>query len=102
MIFIYNDKKYLGKSAARIVRAIECDAEYPNKGGAMQDFLVWSLEQFADRIPLRELEVSPSLSDETIAFNYLCLLDNYEIGTLYDTRQSLPSTAAEKRAANQN
>ncbi len=40
----------------------------------------------ADRIPERELDVSPNLSDETVAFNYLCLLDNYEIGTFYDTR----------------
>ena len=94
MIFIYNDKKYLGKSAVRIVRAIENDTEYSNKGGAMQDFLIWSLRQMADRIPLRELDVSPKLSDETIAFNYLCLLDNFEVGTLYDTRSSppLPST----------
>lgn len=93
MIFIYNDKKYLGKSAARIVRAIENDTEYSNKGGAMQDFLIWSLAQMADRIPLRELDVSTKLSDETVAFNYLCLLDNYELGTLYDTRSSpsLPS-----------
>ncbi len=46
------------------------------------------MARLADRIPMRELEVSPHLSDETIAFNYLCLLDNYEIGTFYDTRSS--------------
>ncbi len=89
MIFIYNSKKYLGKTAVRIVRAIERDtAEYENQSETIQDFLIWSLARMADRIPERELDVSPNLSDETIAFNYLCLLDNYEIGTFYDTRSS--------------
>lgn len=87
MIFIYRNKKYLGKSAVKIVRAIERDtAEYSNPNGAIEDFLIWSLTRMADRIPERELDVSPNLSDETVAFNYLCLLDNYEIGTFYDTR----------------
>jgi len=89
MIFIYRNKKYLGKSAVKIVRAIEGDtAEYVNQTGAIEDFLIWSLARMADRIPERELDVSPNLSDETIAFNYLCLLDNYEIGTFFDTRSS--------------
>ncbi len=102
MIFIYNNKRYVGKTAARIVRALELDAAgYANKEGSIQDFLVWSLAQMADRIPHRELDVSLNLSDETIAFDYLCLLDNYEIGTFYDTRPS-PSAAIEKRAANRN
>lgn len=102
MIFICDNKKYVGKTAVRIVRAVEGDtAEYANKGGSIRDFLVWSLERMADRIPLRELDVSPNLADETITFNYLCLLDNYEIGTLYDTRPS-SSAAMERRAVNQN
>jgi len=92
MIFIYRNKKYFGKSAVKIVRAIERDtAEYENQSETIQDFLIWSLARMADRIPERELDVSPNLSDETIAFNYLCLLDNYEVGTFYDTRSaSLP------------
>lgn len=103
MIFIRDKKKYLGKTAVRIVRAVERDtAEYTNKGGSMREFLIWSLERMADRIPQRELDVSPNLGDETIAFNYLCLLDNYEIGTFYDTRQLPLSAAVEKRTVNQN
>jgi len=94
MIFIYRKKTYLGKSAVKIVRAIERDtSEYSNGNGAIEDFLIWSLARLADRIPMRELEVSPHLSDETIAFNYLCLLDNYEIGTFYDTRSSATAPA---------
>ena len=90
MIFIYNDRKYLGENAICIVRAVERDAvEYSNKGGLIRDFLVWSMAQMADRIPLRELDVSTNLQDETIAFNYLCLFDNYGIGTLYDELSAL-------------
>lgn len=104
MIFIYNNKKYLGKSAVRIVRAVENDTtEYVNKGGSIRDFLVWSLERMADRIPPRELDVSAKLSDETIAFNYLCLLDNYEIGIFYDTRPfSSSPVETENRAVNRS
>lgn len=97
MMFIRANKKYLGKTAVRIVRALERDAaEYANNGGSIREFLVWSLERMADRIPQRELDVSPNLGDETIAFNYLCLLDNYEIGTFYDTRPS-PAAAIKKQ-----
>ncbi len=104
MIFIYNNKRYVGKTAVRIVRAVERDAAgYAGRGGSIRDFLLWSLARLVDRIPQRELDVSPNLGDETIAFNYLCLLDNYEIGTFYDTRPSPSSpTTIEKRAANHN
>jgi hypothetical protein len=103
MIFIYDSKKYIGKTAVGIVRAVERDiAEYANKGGSIRDFLVWSLERMADLIPERELDVSPNLSDETIAFNYLCLLDNYEIGTFYDTRPEQQPSAVRKRTVKQN
>ena len=91
MIFIYNNKKYLGKTAVKIVRAVALDTpEYENQTGTIEEFLSWSLERMADRIPQRELDVSANLSDETIAFNYLCLLDNYGIGNLYDTRSPAP------------
>lgn len=87
MIFIFNDKRYSGGTAVGIVRQIERDTpDYAPGGEArLQDFLVWSLARLADAIPPRELEISPHLGDETIAFNYLCLLDNYGIGTLCET-----------------
>jgi len=103
MIFTCDNKKYIGKNAVQIIRAIELDvAEYPDKGGSIQSFLVWSLARMADRLPLRELDVSPNLSDETISFNYLCMLDNYNIGNFYDTCQTLPPTPVENRNAKQN
>ena len=82
MLFVFNNKKYQGETAVEIVQAIAIStAEYSNSEGTVQEFLHWSLARMADRIPLRELDVSPHLSDETLAFNYLCLLDNYGIGT---------------------
>ena len=90
MIFIFNDKRYSAETAVGIVRAIERDtSDYMPQGARVQDFLIWSLARLADAIPLRELEISPQLGDETIAFNYLCLLDNYEMGTLYETQSTV-------------
>jgi len=87
MIFIFNGQKYSDKTAVGIIRAIERDThDYVSQGARVQDFLVWSLARLADEIPPRELEISPRLGDETIAFNYLCLLDSYEIGAFYETR----------------
>lgn len=83
MIFTLNDKNYRGETAVEIVRAIELDnPDYAPRGSKVQDFLAWSLARLADAIPLRELEISPQLGDETIAFNYLCLLDTYGLGNL--------------------
>lgn len=94
MIFIYKDKKYYGAEAVEIVRALERDsAGYANPNGTIQDFLNWSLALMADRIPRRDLDVSPHLSDETLAYDFLCLLDNYEIGKLYDSASESPSRA---------
>ena len=87
MLFIFNNKKYLGKTAVKILRSVERDTEdYPNQNGTVQQFLIWSLEQLSDRIPMRELDVSPRLSDETLAFNYFCLLDSYKIGVFDNGR----------------
>lgn len=90
MLFIFNNKRYWGKTAVKILRAVERDTEdYPNQNGTVQEFLSWSLEQMSDRIPMRELDVSPRLSDETLAFNYFCLLDSYKIG-VFDNGRALP------------
>lgn len=85
MIFIINERTYAGETAIEIIRQLECiTPEYDTPGGSIRDFLIWSLERMADRIPPRELDVSPSLDDEMIAFNYLCLLDSFRIGELHE------------------
>jgi hypothetical protein len=95
MLFIFNDQKYMGDTAVGIVRELERAAlEYQPKGGSIGEFLSWSLEEMADRIPPREIDVSPNLDDETIAFNYLCLLDSLRIGTICEPADSRSDLAA--------
>ena len=84
MVFFYENKKYFGQTAVNIVQALKSDSiDYQSENETIQDFLIWSLERMSDRIPQREIDISPRLSDETLAFNYLCLLDNYKIGRFY-------------------
>lgn len=82
-IFLYKNKEYLGQTAAEIVREIQRDeSEFSAQNDTLKDFLARSLSHKADRIPHRELDVGEDLPDEVVAFNYLCLLDNYDGGLL--------------------
>jgi hypothetical protein len=97
MLFIYENKRYSGETAVEILRAVERDsAEYQNKNGTVQDFLIWSMEKMSDQIPSRELDVSPKLSDETLAFNYLCLLDSYKIA-VFNNNDSLSISSGQRK-----
>ena len=79
----------------QIVHSIINDTgDYEFENPKIKDFLEWSLKQFADRIHPRELEMSPHLSDEALAFNYLCLLDENDLGSLFDTRRLSQSQPA--------
>ena len=83
MVFIYNAKEYACATAVEVVREMERDADgYPHQGGTIRDFLRWSLARLADQIHMRELDTSVHLSDEALAFSYLCLLDEYRLGRL--------------------
>ena len=85
MVFRADDKEYRGSSALEIVRAIKREAA-PAGGPAqpIRQFLLESLEQFSDRIPLRDLDVSDRLSDEMLALSYLYLRDEFGVGELRD------------------
>jgi len=83
MIFLYHGKEYAGATAVEIVRQMARDIQFrPLDRGTVRDFLCRSLAELADRVHMRELGTSPHLSDETLAFNYLCLLDEYDAGCL--------------------
>src|SRR4051794_3228760 len=83
MIFLYKEKQYAGATAVEIVRQMAGDVQAcPTNGGTIRDYLSRSLSALSDRIHIRELGTSPHLSEETLAFNYLCLLDEYELGCL--------------------
>ena len=87
MLFRIGEKEYSGESAVDIVHALQEDL----LGGqrqhlSLREFLLWSMSQLRDRIPLRELDVSDNLSNETLALNFLYLTDEYGVGELSGVR----------------
>ncbi len=83
LTFDYKEKRYRGRSALDIVRALESDAaDYPHRGRAVREFLTWSLQHLRDRLPPRELDLSDRLEDDDLALSYLCLRDEYGAGKL--------------------
>ena len=84
MVFRAGDKEYRGASALEIVQAIKQETRADGTAQPVRQFLIESLEQFSDRIPLRELDVSDRLSDEMLALSYLYLRDEFGAGELKD------------------
>ena len=83
MIFRTGGKYYRGATAVEIARALERDAaDYPYPGQTIRQFLLWSLNRLRDHVPPRELDLSDRLDDEALAFSYLCLCDEYDVGEL--------------------
>ena len=85
MVFRAGDREYRGTSALEIVQALRHEAA--GGGGAgqpLRQFLLDSLEQLGDRIPLRELDVSDRLDEEMLALSYLYLRDEFGAGELSD------------------
>ena len=94
MIFRIHDKEYRRATAVEIVRDMERGTQdYPQAGGALRQFLAWSLTQLEGQIPVRELDLARRVRDQTLAFSYLCLLDKYDIGQL--TVETDPSSSNE-------
>jgi len=85
MVFRAGEKEYRGSSALEIVQALRREAARGDGAGPpLRQFLLDSLEQLRDRIPLRELDVSDRLNDETLALSYLYLRDEFGAGELED------------------
>ena len=85
MVFRAGDREYRGKSALEIVEALRREAAGGDgEGQTLREFLLDTLEQLGDRIPLRELDVSDRLDDETLALSYLYLRDEFGAGELSD------------------
>jgi hypothetical protein len=83
MRFFYESKEYEGGSAVDILRAMEKDLGLcADQRFSVKAFVGRSLAGMADRIHQRELDAGDHLSEETLAMNYLCLLDEYGIGRL--------------------
>ena len=83
LVFRTKGKDFRGKSAVEIVRALERDeSRYRNGGGAIRQYLVWSLDQLGSTIPPRDHAVSDRLDDETLALGFLLLLVECGIGEM--------------------
>jgi len=92
MVFNSNGKEYAGATSVEVVREMERDEDaYPHHGDTLREFLRWSLAGLADRVHMRELDLGAHLADETLAFSYLCLLDEYDVGRLPDTNLDMPT-----------
>lgn len=88
MKFLLGDKAYEGESALEVVNALKLDLLGERaRRFSLRQFLLWSLLQLSDRIPLRELDVSDRLNDETVALNYLYLRHEYNAGEIAPTPQ---------------
>lgn len=84
-MFRIGEKEYSGTSALEIVDALKIDLMgEQHQHLSLRQFLLWSMSQLSDRIPLRELDVSDKLSNEMLALNYLYLRDEYGAGELSD------------------
>lgn len=83
MLFRVGDKEYSGESAVDIIDALQVDL-LNGERLTLREFLMWSMSDLSDRIPLRELDVSDKLSNEMLALNYLYLRDEYGTGELSD------------------
>jgi len=85
MVFRAGGREYRGSSALEIVRALKGEAEAGGGAGrTLRQFLLDSLEQLRDRIPMRELDVSDRLDEEMLALSYLYLRDEFGAGRLSD------------------
>lgn len=83
MLFRIGEREYIGTSAVDIVDALKFETpEVEHRYLSVRDFILWSMSQLSDRIPLRELDVSDKLSNEMLALNYLLLRDEYGAGAL--------------------
>jgi hypothetical protein len=86
MIFRRREKEFSGTSAVDVVRALESDdTEYQHRGGSIRHYLSWSLNRLEDSVPPRDLDLSDRLEDESLALDYLLLLDEYGIGKMIGT-----------------
>lgn len=92
MTFFYNDREYTAPTATEIVREIERDTEeFTENCESIQSFLGWSLSRLTDQIHMRELVASTHVSEETLALNFLFLLDEHHLGSFDYLKDSAAS-----------
>ena len=81
MVLRHDGREYHGATAVEIVRALARDsARTPGGPPEVRAYVEGATARLADSVHLRELAPARHLSEEAIAFNFLCLLDEYGIG----------------------
>lgn len=85
MKFRFENKEYAAATALEIVRRMAAEThDFPLRAsGDIREFLRWSLENLSGSLPPRELVLSPRMSDDALAYNYLSMCDEYGIGELF-------------------
>ena len=84
MIFRFGNKEYRGATAIEVVAQIQQDdTDFSTyAGGTTRHFIEWSLKKLSDRLPPRELDLSPRVSEEVQAQGYLSLRHDFDIGKI--------------------
>ncbi len=77
----------------QIIRAMMKDSDFTAQNSNIKDYLRWALANLEDRVHPRELELSAHLPDEILAYNYLCLLEEYNLGCLYQPQAQSKSSS---------
>jgi hypothetical protein len=86
LVFRVDGREYRGSTALEIVQALRRETSRGDGNvQPLRQFLLDSLEQLRDRIPLREIDVSDRLCDEMLALSYLYLRDEFGAGELSNT-----------------
>jgi hypothetical protein len=100
MIFTIGNKKYVAATAAQIVSEMAREAQFESAANecAIGDFLRARVAVLADDVHPRELDFSRHLTEEMLAFNYLCLLDEYGLGKLVAASAAAPDSCFENVA----
>lgn len=91
MIFRIKGISYKSRTAIELVRDLERDdKDYPSCGGALRQYLSWSLNHLSCSVPARDLDLSDRLEDETLALGYLLLLDENGVGEMVSESSGEP------------
>ncbi len=85
MIFRAGGKEYYGESALEIVNSLSVEtADTLDKRLSVREFMLRSLRDLRDLIPVQRLNGDAGLDDEMLALSYLYLRDEYGAGELRD------------------
>ena len=84
MVFRCCGKEYCGRSALEIVDELKRETHGLEVKLTAREFILKSFAELRHRIPLGQLDTTGRMDDETFAFSYLYLRDEYGVGELLE------------------